>query len=214
MGPLQEAYSYPVHEQIPVTKNEYHEVLLNITAKRVDEPHGVELHTSYGFNGEGQHVDIGSVLIATDKLMNAPPFDNSTILIVKAAQEVGFQGLITNKRIKWDILPEVDQGFTSLKQAPLSFGGPVVAPDMPLVSFARKATEVGYLKIVPSFYYGDQMATIQAIEGIKSGNLSATDYWFFLGYSSWGWNQLFAELAEGAWRTSNYQMEQLEWPES
>eukprot|EP00268_Persea_americana_P058714 TRINITY_DN7133_c0_g1_i3.p1 TRINITY_DN7133_c0_g1~~TRINITY_DN7133_c0_g1_i3.p1 ORF type:complete len:997 (-),score=188.46 TRINITY_DN7133_c0_g1_i3:390-3188(-) len=209
----QEASSDPVHEQVPIAKSEYHEVLLNITAKRADKPHSFKLHTSYDFNGEGQHVDIGSILIATDKLLNAPPFSNSTILIVKAGQEEGFQGLITNKHIKWDILPELDEGFTSLKKAPLSFGGPVVAPGMPLVSFARRAAEVGYLEVVPSFYYGDQMATFQAIEGIKSGNLSAIDYWFFLGYSSWGWSQLFAEVAEGAWRISNYQMEQLRWPE-
>lgn len=209
----QEASSDPVHEQVPIAKSEYHEVLLNVTAKRADKPHSFKLHTSYDFNGEGQHVDIGSILIATDKLLNAPPFSNSTILIVKAGQEEGFQGLITNKHIKWDILPELDEGFTSLKKAPLSFGGPVVAPGMPLVSFARRAAEVGYLEVVPSFYYGDQMATFQAIEGIKSGNLSAIDYWFFLGYSSWGWSQLFAEVAEGAWRISNYQMEQLRWPE-
>ncbi|XXG60333.1 hypothetical protein AAC387_Pa04g2266 [Persea americana] len=177
----QEASSDPVHEQVPIAKSEYHEVLLNVTAKRVDKPHSFKLHTSYDFNGEGQ--------------------------------EEGFQGLITNKHIKWDILPELDEGFTSLKKAPLSFGGPVVAPGMPLVSFARRAAEVGYLEVVPSFYYGDQMATFQAIEGIKSGNLSAIDYWFFLGYSSWGWSQLFAEVAEGAWRISNYQMEQLRWPE-
>lgn len=211
---LRDTPSDPDRVEIPLAKGKY-EVVLSSMPKLTDEPSQVRPpQMSDRFREEGQHVDVGSTLVATNKLKNVPPFDNSKVLIVKADRKDGFQGLITNKRIQWDILPELDKELISLKQAPLSFGGPVVLQGMPLVCFTRRASDVGYSEVIPSFYYGDQMTTIRVIEGIKSGNLSAIDYWFFLGYSSWDWNQLFTELVEGSWRTSNYQMDQLEWPES
>ncbi|KAI5443515.1 hypothetical protein KIW84_012237 [Lathyrus oleraceus] len=45
------------------------------------------------------HVVVGSVLIATEKLLGVQPFDGSKILIVAANQIAGFQGLIINKHL-------------------------------------------------------------------------------------------------------------------
>ncbi|XP_058097937.1 uncharacterized protein LOC131242956 [Magnolia sinica] len=212
MDELHDASSSSIHETTAV-KGDYHEVLLNSTPKQRDKHHSIRLHTSDGFQEGSQHVGIGSVLTATDKLLNASPFDKSKVIIVKADQNEGFQGLIINKRIKWDVLPDLEEEFAPLKQARLSFGGPVIAPGMPLVSFTRRANEAGYLEIFPSFYYGDQLATSEVIEGIKSMNRSAVDFWFFLGYSGWGWDQLSAELAEGSWLVDHYRVDQIYWPE-
>jgi putative AlgH/UPF0301 family transcriptional regulator len=33
-----------------------------------------------------------------------------------------------------------------------------------------------------------------------------------LGFSSWGWEQLFDEIAQGAWNLSEHKKEPLDWP--
>lgn len=163
------------------------------------------------YNESNVEVSVGSVLMATNKLINSPPFDNSTILIVKADKNIGFQGVIVNKRISWDVLNNANEDFLSLKQAILSFGGPLVTHGMPLVSVVRSPADEGYLEVFPDFHFGDQVATTHAIKRINSGDRSADDYWFFLGYSSWNWDQLFDELSEGAWNLSNYHLAELKW---
>ena len=162
-------------------------------------------------NGD-HHVVVGSVLAATDKLHDAVPFDNSTILIVIAGENQGFQGIIINKQISWDVFKELDQQLEPLKQAPLFYGGPVRTQGLPLVSLARKAIN-GYVKVSAGIYFGNPLATRLAIDGIKSGDQSANDFWFFLGYSSWAWNQLFVELTAGAWYLSESTIENLDWPD-
>ncbi|KAL5983092.1 hypothetical protein ACLOJK_017172 [Asimina triloba] len=196
-----------------VDKGGYHEVLLNSPGKPADKHHSIGLHTSDAMQDGAQHIGVGSVLSATDKLLNAHPFDKSKILIVKADQREGFLGLIINKRVKWDVLPDLVE-LEPLKQARLSIGGPVVAPGMPLVSFTRSANEPGYVEIFPGFYYGDQLATKEVIEEIQARNRSAIDYWFVVGYSVWGWDQLFAEIAEGSWHVHYYRVDQIYWPEA
>ncbi|XP_068646968.1 uncharacterized protein [Aristolochia californica] len=203
--------SSSMNQQILVTKIVQQEDL-NIEENLSEEDQSVELHASDSFRDKDRIVDVGSVLVATE-LIHTPPFNKSKILILRANEKEGFQGLIINKSIKWDFLQGIDEDLLALKKAPLSFGGPLLEYGMPLVSFTRIATE-GYMEVLPNMYYGDPIATSQTIEGVRSGNRSAVNYWFFLGYSSWGWIQLFDELAEGAWQLSNYQVEQLEWPET
>ncbi|KAF8389584.1 hypothetical protein HHK36_024100 [Tetracentron sinense] len=210
---IKAALTTSIHEDTPAAKGNYHEVLLNNrTPTREIKDNPIRSHTSNDLHEPATHVVVGSVLNATDRLLNAPPFDKSTVLIVKADHVSGFQGLIINKHIKWDILQELDEGLELLKQAPLSFGGPLIAHGMPLVSLTRGITKERYPEVLPSVYFLDQFATIKEIEGLKSGNQSTIDSWFFLGYSSWGWEQLFDEIAEGAWHISDDQMGHLYWP--
>ncbi|XP_010277275.1 PREDICTED: uncharacterized protein LOC104611774 isoform X2 [Nelumbo nucifera] len=204
----------PTHAMTPVSKAEYHEVLLNDRiAGEISNGNKMGLEPLHDLHETIPHVVVGSILAATDKLLNAPPFDKSLILIVKVDREIGFQGLIINKHIKWDTFQELDKGLELLKKAPLSFGGPLMMKGMPLVSLAQKVTNSEYPEVRPSVYFLDQLATVQEIEHLKLGNQSISDYWFFLGYSSWGWEQLFNEIAQGAWHIGddNYR-EQLDWP--
>ncbi|KAL0420429.1 UNVERIFIED_CONTAM: hypothetical protein Slati_3065800 [Sesamum latifolium] len=154
----------------------------------------------------------GCVLSATDKLLDAHPFDESKILLVKVHQSTGFQGLIINKHINWDSLENLEEGYELLKEAPLSFGGPVMIRGMPLVALTHKFIEGRSLEVLPNIYFIDQFGTHSLLEEIRVGNQSVHDYWFFLGYSSWGWEQLFHEIAQGAWNISKGNLEQLEWP--
>ncbi|XP_038974492.1 uncharacterized protein LOC103706826 isoform X2 [Phoenix dactylifera] len=209
---LHDVSSLSVHEQAHYAEDQHKQLFFHAEVRgNVDHPIGS--HTSGNFNDEYKHVDVGSILAATDKLINSFPFDNSTVLIVMADQKQGFQGMITNKRISWDVFKELDKDLEPLKQAPLFYGGPVMAHRMPLVSLTRKETE-GYTKVVTGIYFGNPVATSLIIQQIKSGHHSAIDYWFFLGYSSWAYNQLFDELAEGAWNLSESPIEYLDWPDS
>ncbi|KAL0283450.1 UNVERIFIED_CONTAM: hypothetical protein Sangu_2889200 [Sesamum angustifolium] len=130
----------------------------------------------------------GCVLSATDKLLDAHPFDESKILLVKVHQSTDF------------------------KEAPLSFGGPVVMRGMPLVALTYKFIEGRSIEVLPNIYFIDQLGAHSLLKEIRVGNQSVYDYWFFLGYSSWGWEQLFHEIAQGAWNISKGNLEQLEWP--
>ncbi|KAL9679117.1 hypothetical protein QQ045_016972 [Rhodiola kirilowii] len=158
-------------------------------------------------------VTVGSVLVATAKLLEAYPFDQSKILIVKADENAGYQGLILNKHINWNSFQELTEGSEMLTLAPLSLGGPVIAHENPLVALARKHIKNDYPEVVPGVYFLDQSATALEIGEIKSGNkLNVSDYWFFLGYSSWGWEQLHNEIAEKAWKVTDDISTQFQWP--
>lgn len=209
---LHDVSSLSVHKQVHYAEDQHEQLFLRTEiGGNVDYP--IESHTSGCFHDEYKHVDVGLILAATDKLINAFPFGNSTVLIVMADQKQGFQGMITNKRISWDVFKELDKDLEPLKQAPLFYGGPVMAHGMPLVSLTRKEIE-GYTKVVRDIYFGNPVATSLIIGQIKSGDHSALDYWFFLGYSSWAYNQLFDELAEGSWNLSKSPIEHLDWPDS
>ncbi|XP_065869466.1 uncharacterized protein [Euphorbia lathyris] len=157
---------------------------------------------------------IGSILVATDKLVH--PFDKSMVVIIKADKSTGFQGLIFNKLIRWDAVEDLDEGSEIVKEAPLSFGGPLIRRGMPLVALTRRAVGDEYPEVAAGIHFVDQTATLNEIEQLKSGNQSVSDYWFFLGFSSWGWDQLFDEIAEGAWNINANQTGNgnLDWPSS
>ncbi|XP_011008727.1 PREDICTED: uncharacterized protein LOC105114027 isoform X2 [Populus euphratica] len=189
-----------------------HEVLLkDLTPKRNVEYVQTKSHTSKGLHDTVSEVAVGSILVATEKL-NTQPFDKSRIIIVKSDQNTGFQGLIYNKHLRWDTLQELEEESKLLKEAPLSFGGPLVTRGMPLVALTRRAARGQYPEVAPGTYFLGQSATLHEIEEIRSGNQCVSDYWFFLGFSSWGWEQLFDEIAQGAWNLSEHKTELLDWP--
>lgn len=196
----------------PQSRSLHHEVLLKNSLQNVAvQQHKVYAQLHVG-SDERPELFAGCVLTATEQLLDVHPFDESKILVVKADQNTGFRGLIFNKHISWDSLEDLGEGFEFLKEATLSFGGPVMMRGMPLVALTRKSTESQYMEVLPNVYFIDQFATRVLLEEIRVRNQSAHDYWFFLGYSSWGWEQLVHEIAQGAWNVSKCNMEQLEWP--
>ncbi|KAM7271549.1 hypothetical protein ACFE04_030763 [Oxalis oulophora] len=199
----------PSHIDSPLT-----EILLKDRAPKLDIKYTeVKYHTSKSSPDSTSNVVVGSILKATDKLLHSRPFDNSEILIVKANQDIGFEGLILNKHINWDAFQKIENGLDFLKEASLSFGGPVMKQDMPLVALTRKTDKNQYPEALPGVIFLDQLATVHEIELLKTGNHSlVTDYWFFLGYSTWGWHQLFNEISEGAWNLSDSNPGDFVWP--
>lgn len=204
-----------VHNQIPAAEEKFDEIIIkDRTPERVVKVNRMKSDTLGDLHEPAPHVVAGSVLVATEKLRNVQPFDKSLVLIVKADRITGFQGLIINKHIGWNSLRGLEAGLEMLKQAPLSYGGPLVAEGMPLVALTRRATKHQYPEVLPGVYFVDQVATIREIEEFRSDNRSIAHYWFFLGYSGWGWQQLFDEIEEGAWELSDDALGNLDWPRS
>ncbi|KAK7264136.1 hypothetical protein RJT34_31740 [Clitoria ternatea] len=202
-----------IHVETLHTRNKYHGAPgQDRILDQVVSPNLMSSPVSNGLHETLPPVVIGSVLIATEKLLGIQPFDGSKILIVAADQITGFKGLIINKHIKWSILPKLEEGTENLKEAPLSLGGPVMKTGMPLLSLTRTVSGNNLPEILPGIYFLDHAATIRKIEELKSENLPVGDYWYFLGYSSWGWKQLYDEMAEGAWNLSEDAMRHLNWP--
>ncbi|KAG6426657.1 hypothetical protein SASPL_110884 [Salvia splendens] len=194
------------------TRSLHHEVLVRDLVQNAAVKYKIDAQLPSKLQ-EKPDLSVGCVLRATEKLLDVHPFDESKILIVKADERTGFRGLIINKHISWDSLEELGEGsFEYLKEAPLSFGGPVMMRGMPLSALTHKFIEGRSVEILPNVYLMDQAAKPSLVEDIRSGNQSVSDFWLFLGYSSWGWEQLFTEIAQGAWNVSTGDVEQLEWP--
>lgn len=202
-----------VHEESLHTRNKYHRASdQDRILDQMVKPNMINLHVSNGRHETLPHVVVGSVLIATEKLSGAQPFGGSKIIIVAADQITGFQGLIINKHLKWSFLPKLEEDLEKLKEAPLSLGGPVVKTGMVLLSLTRTVSRNNLPEILPGIYFLDHVATIGTIQELKSANQQVADYWFFFGYSSWEWKQLYNEIAEGAWNLSEDGVSHLQWP--
>ncbi|XP_071704976.1 uncharacterized protein [Rutidosis leptorrhynchoides] len=167
------AASEPVIQEGVSLSKENNKILLKHQTQSVETKNKVKPHMSSEF---GHDILPGSVLIATQKLHDVYPFSGSKILIVEVNQSSGFQGMIINKFISWDTISGLEDGFESLKETPLSYGGPVITRGLPLVSFKNEHPEV-----LPDIYFLDQSATITLIQNLKLHNRSMTDYWFFVG---------------------------------
>lgn len=192
-----------------------HEVLLLKDSKQelAAKHNQIQIQSLIGsYETRTRQVVVGSFLTATDKLHNVYPFEESNVLIVKVDQDKGVKGLITNKLIKWDSLEQPEESVELLKDAPLSFGGPVMKRGMPLVALSDRRIKDEHIEVLPGLYFLDQRATLQLVEEIRSGNQSLHGFWFFVGFSSWDWNQLFEEISLGAWHVSEGSISQLDWP--
>ncbi|MFS7903125.1 putative protein disulfide-isomerase [Helianthus anomalus] len=206
--PFKDVSDHVIHE-------EKHEILLKDrtqTQKLGIVNENIGPHAPYDTSGSGHEITLGSILVATQKLASVYPFARSKILIVKVNQTTGFQGLIINRRISWDSISSLEEGLDSLKHAPLSYGGPVITRELPLVCLTQQSFKDEQPEVLPDIYFLDQLATINLIQNIKLHNWSMTDYWFFVGYSAWDWNQLFDEIADGSWDVINGTAQQFDWP--
>ncbi|CAN6481752.1 unnamed protein product [Victoria cruziana] len=201
----------PTEAYVQSSKGQRLEILLKPDEAVKNQQNLVDLPTS-GEAYHGGRVHVGSLLTANDKINIAPPFDKSKIVILKVGQDKSFLGLIINKQLKWDILRDTGQDVEFLREAPLFYGGPVVVPNAPLVSLTRNPPNEGYSETLPGFHFGDPHATARAIEMIRSGSRSAADFWFFLGFAGWGWEQLYNEISHGAWDLDVNMDVQLRWP--
>jgi putative AlgH/UPF0301 family transcriptional regulator len=192
-------------------KSESQDISLAIEAHRISQLDLATEVPTLKSDNKRYLIKAGLTLSATDHLANTSQFENSTVLIVSADLEEGFRGLIINKRLNWDIF-KPDALIDSVKAAPLSYGGPVAVQGFPLVSLSNKVTD-GYVEVINGVYFGDTVATNLVFKRIYNGTESVDGFWFFFGFSSWLYEQLFDELDQGAWHLSMSTVERLDWPD-
>ncbi|CAN8269003.1 unnamed protein product [Cochlearia groenlandica] len=156
-------------------------------------------------------VKTGTILIATEKLTNSQTFEKSKILIIKADRESGFLGLIFNRQLRWKSFPELGETAELLKETTLWFGGPVVDPGNPLLALTREGNSTMDHEISPGVYFLDHQSVARRIQELKSRDLNPSEYWFFLGHSSWSYEQLFDEIGLGVWDVDNIELS-IAWP--
>lgn len=168
----------------------------------------------FSLQKEIQRPTVGSVLVASKNLHGVYPFENSIIIIVKVDLNEGFQGLIVNKPLPWDDLPKniYMQLEPLLRPTPIYLGGPIIFKDNPFLSLTRIVDLEGFVEVLPGIYYGDPKVTEKIFMLIRVGKVQAHDFCFFLGFTNWGWQQLFDEVAEQAWHFDTYTEDVVRWP--
>lgn len=194
----------------PSEKEGSHEIILTDKASERTEPYFL----TKSHHLENPSIGIGTILVATDKLDGVKPFEGSRILIVQADPDTGFIGLIVNKPLSWDSLSNLEESLRVLREAPLSLGGPVMQQSLPFVALTRRTVNHPFVEVLPGIHFVEQLGVVREIEVLNSGNQSVAEYWFFLGYASWGWDQLFDEISRGAWIITDDSSRHLEWPKS
>lgn len=206
--------SIPIQIEAPLhMRRTGHEPSLPISEQYGSNQFQEDSNRRLSLQKEIQKPTVGSVLVASEKLQGVYPFENSIIIIVKADFNEGFQGLIVNKPLSWDDLPKIYMQLEPLlRPTPIYLGGPIILKGMPFLSLTRIVDLEGFLEVLPGIYYGDPKVTGKIFMMIKVGKVQAHDFCFFLGFTNWGWQQLFDEVAEQAWHLNTYREGVVRWP--
>lgn len=143
-----------------------------------------------------QIIPAPGVLLIADPFLKDPNFMRTVILLCEHQEEGSF-GFVLNRNYDYTL----DQLMASAEGMPLPvfYGGPV---QMDTIHFLHRYPEKipGGFEVVDGIYWGGDFETAVAL--LKSGEITATNIRFFIGYSGWSEGQLQGELKEKSWITS------------
>ena len=134
----------------------------------------------------------GDLLIAEPSIIGDTSFNRSVILLADYSTE-GSVGFILNKPLDYtlrDLVPNTESGFKVYN------GGPVEQDNLYFIHNVPELVPQS-IEISLGIYWGGDFDV--ALEHINSGEITASDIRFFLGYSGWEPNQLEKELSSNAW---------------
>jgi putative transcriptional regulator len=134
----------------------------------------------------------GSLLLAEPSILGDETFARAVILIAEISSN-GAVGFILNKPFSFDLhelVPGIKKGFK------LYNGGPVEEDNL---YFIHNVPELipNSVEISHGIYWGGDFEVTKKC--INSGQLSAQNIRFFLGYSCWAAEQLKEELVAKSW---------------
>ncbi|KOY52249.1 YqgE/AlgH family protein [Polaribacter dokdonensis] len=134
----------------------------------------------------------GRLLIAEPSILNDSSFNRAIILITEYT-ESNSVGFILNRPLDYvlkDLIPDIESDFTVYQ------GGPVEQDNL---YFVHKVPDLipDSIAISDGIFWGGNFDSLKQL--LNSGELSATDIRFFLGYSGWGKNQLKDEININSW---------------
>lgn len=134
----------------------------------------------------------GVLLVAKPSSLGDPNFNRSVVFITDENPS-GFVGFILNKPLQYslqDLIPHILSDFT------IYHGGPVEEDN---IYFIHKRPDLipDSVEISKGIFWG---ANFEIVTNLLNLNQIASDeIRFFLGYSGWGLNQLYEEIALNSW---------------
>ena len=134
----------------------------------------------------------GNLLIAEPSIIGDSSFNRSVILLADFTVE-GSIGFILNKPLEYtltDLVPNTNAKFKVYN------GGPVEQDNLYFIHKVPNLIPASIEISLGIFWGGDFEVALQLI---NSGEITASDIRFFLGYSGWEPNQLEKELETNAW---------------
>ncbi|GAB2290323.1 hypothetical protein Dimus_024603 [Dionaea muscipula] len=151
--------------------------------------------------------EIGSVLVATEKLDRSRSFERTVVLLFRAGTKNPREsqlGVVINrplhKKIKHMKPNSIDLTAT-FADSSLHFGGPLEA-SMFLVKTGENRKVAGCDEVIPGLSFGARNSLDEATRLVKKGVLKPQDFRFFVGYSSWQLDQLKQELDNNLWHVA------------
>ena len=137
------------------------------------------------------------VILVAPPMMHDPNFRRSVVLLCEHTPDGSF-GLILNRPLGVQ-LAEVVRGIEG-HEYPLGQGGPVQTDTLHFLhtcgELVPEAIPVGH-----GIFWGGDFEVMKLL--IETGQTSATEARFFLGYSGWSAGQLLDEIDQGGWIMSN-----------
>ncbi|MBN2347955.1 MAG: YqgE/AlgH family protein [Bacteroidales bacterium] len=148
----------------------------------------------YNFFDAESHVkpQKGKVLIS-EPFLQDNYFKRSIVLLTEHTEE-GSIGFVLNKPVNIKVT-EVIKDFPEF-EATVSLGGPVNTNTIHYIHTLGDIIPES-IHVHGNVFWGGDFEAVKRL--IKSGNLSAEQIRFFLGYSGWSSHQLEDELEENAW---------------
>ncbi len=134
----------------------------------------------------------GSILLA-EPFLGDPNFDRSVVFLTEHNDE-GTVGYVLNRPLDLKIQALVSD-FPDF-DTPVFSGGPVEQENLYFLH-SRPDIFDQCIKITETVYWGGDFELLK--ESLKLGRIAPNEIRFFLGYSGWGSDQLYSELAEKSW---------------
>lgn len=126
-------------------------------------------------------------------MMLDPNFRRTVVLVCEYTTEGAF-GLILNRPLDVS-LAEVIPGIAN-RELSLLQGGPVQADTLHFIH-TRGDLVPGTISVSDGIYWGGEFEAMKML--VDTGEVTAADVRFFLGYAGWSAGQLADEVEQGGW---------------
>lgn len=154
---------------------------------------------------ENQEPQKGKALVSEPFLLDN--YFKRSIVIITEHNESGTVGFVLNKPVDVKI-NEVVENFPDI-DAEVALGGPVSTNTLHYLHTLGDIIP-NSVPVIGNICWGGDFEVVERL--ITSGNISAEQIRFFLGYSGWSPNQLENELAENAWIVCDISPEEIMMP--
>ena len=131
-------------------------------------------------------------LLISEPFLPDPNFERTVVLLCEHNEEGSF-GFVLNK-VSAVSLEDIVEGITGFDRE-VYIGGPVQQDSLHFLH--RSADLIGGTEIVDGLFWGGNFEHLMSL--IETGDVTPSDFKFFIGYSGWESGQLERELEVDSW---------------